>query len=116
MKGPTPPIEWAENHIRIIDQTLLPTELQIIEVRTAASAVAGAVTLGVTGALMSGVLTAHAVLNKKIKINTAFWCAKTHEKYAFTRPRLAYAALRCAMLFPNEEGDSDGACGGGCGG
>ena len=50
MKGPTPPIEWAENHIRIIDQTLLPTELQIIEVRTAASAVAAINRLAIRGA------------------------------------------------------------------
>ncbi|HBV24802.1 MAG TPA: S-methyl-5-thioribose-1-phosphate isomerase, partial [Acidimicrobiaceae bacterium] len=39
MKQPTPPIEWMDDHIRIIDQTLLPSELKIIEIRTAAQAV-----------------------------------------------------------------------------
>ena len=39
MNGPTPPIEWAEDHIRIIDQTLLPAEVKIVEVRNAAQAV-----------------------------------------------------------------------------
>ena len=33
MKRPTPPIEWAGDHIRIIDQTLLPAEVKFIEIR-----------------------------------------------------------------------------------
>ena len=39
MKNLTPPIEWVENHIRIIDQTLLPAEVKIVEIRTVAAAV-----------------------------------------------------------------------------
>ena len=62
MKGPTPPIEWAENHIRIIDQTLLPTELQIIEVRTAASAVAAINRLAIRGAPALGAFGALALV------------------------------------------------------
>ena len=39
MRDLTPPLEWAGDHIRIIDQTLLPEQVNIIEVRSAAAAV-----------------------------------------------------------------------------
>ena len=50
MNGPTPPIEWAEDHIRIIDQTLLPAEVKIVEVRNAAQAVDAIQRLAIRGA------------------------------------------------------------------
>ena len=50
MKQPTPPIEWVDDHIRIIDQTLLPSELKIIEIRTAAQAVDAIQRLAIRGA------------------------------------------------------------------
>ena len=50
MKSPTPPIEWVQDHIRIIDQTLLPTELQFVEVRSAAQAVDAIQRLAIRGA------------------------------------------------------------------
>ena len=50
MKRPTPPIEWVQDHIRIIDQTLLPTEVQFVEIRTAAQAVDAIQRLAIRGA------------------------------------------------------------------
>ena len=62
MKIPATPIEWADNHIRIIDQTLLPAELQIIEVRTAAAAVAAINRLAIRGAPALGAFGALALV------------------------------------------------------
>ena len=50
MKRPTPPIEWAGDHIRIIDQTLLPTEVKFIEIRSASQAVDAIQRLAIRGA------------------------------------------------------------------
>ncbi|HJL99521.1 MAG: S-methyl-5-thioribose-1-phosphate isomerase [Acidimicrobiales bacterium] len=50
MKRPTPPIEWADDHIRIIDQTLLPAEVKIVEIRNAAQAVDAIQRLAIRGA------------------------------------------------------------------
>ncbi|MEE3255780.1 MAG: S-methyl-5-thioribose-1-phosphate isomerase [Actinomycetota bacterium] len=50
MKHSTPPIEWAGDHIRIIDQTLLPAQVQFIESRTSAQAVDAIQRLAVRGA------------------------------------------------------------------
>ena len=50
MKRPTPPIEWVQDHIRIIDQTLLPTEVQFVEIGTAAQAVDAIQRLAIRGA------------------------------------------------------------------
>jgi methylthioribose-1-phosphate isomerase len=62
MKNPTPPIEWAGDHIRIIDQTLLPTEVRIIEVRTAAAAVDAIKRLAIRGAPALGAFGALALV------------------------------------------------------
>ena len=50
MKRPTPPIEWAGDHIRIIDQTLLPAEVKFIEIRSASQAVDAIQRLAIRGA------------------------------------------------------------------
>ena len=50
MKRPTPPIEWAGDHIRIIDQTLLPAEVKFIEIRSASQAVNAIQRLAIRGA------------------------------------------------------------------
>ena len=50
MKGRTPPTVWANDHIQIIDQTLLPTEVKIIEIRNAAQAVDAIQRLAIRGA------------------------------------------------------------------
>ena len=50
MKGTTPPVVWANDHIQIIDQTLLPTEVKIIEIRNAAQAVDAIQRLAIRGA------------------------------------------------------------------
>lgn len=55
----TPSVAWVEDHIEIIDQTKLPTELVVVEVRTVADvvdvikrlAVRGAPAIGACGAL-----------------------------------------------------------------
>jgi len=62
MKSPTPPIEWVENHIRIIDQTLLPGKVKIIEVRTAATAVDAINRLAIRGAPALGAFGALALI------------------------------------------------------
>jgi methylthioribose-1-phosphate isomerase len=62
MKSPTPPIEWVENHIRIIDQTLLPGKVKIIEVRTAAAAVDAINRLAIRGAPALGAFGALALI------------------------------------------------------
>jgi len=62
MKSPTPPIEWVENHIRIIDQTLLPGNVKIIEVRTAAAAVDAINRLAIRGAPALGAFGALALI------------------------------------------------------
>ena len=50
MKRPTPPIEWAEDHIRIIDQTLLPEEVKVVEIRSANQAIDAIQRLAIRGA------------------------------------------------------------------
>ena len=50
MKRPTPPIEWAGDHSRIIDQTLLPAEVKFIEIRSASQAVDAIQRLAIRGA------------------------------------------------------------------
>ncbi|MBD51693.1 MAG: S-methyl-5-thioribose-1-phosphate isomerase [Acidimicrobiaceae bacterium] len=50
MKRPTPPIKWAGDHIRIIDQTLLPAEVKFIEIRSASQAVDAIQRLAIRGA------------------------------------------------------------------
>jgi len=50
MKRPTPPIQWVDDHIRIIDQVLLPTEVRFVEIRTAAQAVDAIQRLAIRGA------------------------------------------------------------------
>jgi methylthioribose-1-phosphate isomerase len=62
MKNLTPPIEWVENHIRIIDQTLLPAEVKIVEVRTAAAAVDAIDRLAIRGAPALGAFGALALV------------------------------------------------------
>ena len=62
MKSPTPPIEWADDHIRIIDQTLLPGKVKIIEVRTAAAAVDAINRLAIRGAPALGAFGALALI------------------------------------------------------
>tara|TARA_Y100001949_G_scaffold37049_1_gene29560 strand:- start:2969 stop:4027 length:1059 start_codon:yes stop_codon:yes gene_type:complete len=62
MKNPTPPMEWVENHIRIIDQTLLPAEVRLIEVRTAAAAVDAIKRLAIRGAPALGAFGALALV------------------------------------------------------
>ena len=54
MKRPTPPIEWAGDHIRIIDQTLLPAEVKFIEIRSASQAVDAIQRLAIRGAPARG--------------------------------------------------------------
>jgi len=50
MKRPTPPIEWAGDHIRIIDQTLLPEEVKVVEIRSANQAIDAIQRLAIRGA------------------------------------------------------------------
>ena len=50
MKRPTPPIEWAEDHIRIIDQTLLPEAVKVVEIRSANQAIDAIQRLAIRGA------------------------------------------------------------------
>ncbi len=62
MKRPTPPIEWADDHIRIIDQTLLPTEVKIVEIRNAGQAVDAIQRLAIRGAPALGAFGALALV------------------------------------------------------
>ena len=55
-------MEWVENHIRIIDQTLLPAEVRLIEVRTAAAAVDAIKRLAIRGAPALGAFGALALV------------------------------------------------------
>ena len=62
MKHPTPPIEWADDHIRIIDQTQLPADVHIIEIRSSAQAVDAIQRLAVRGAPALGAFGALALV------------------------------------------------------
>ena len=62
MKRPTPPIEWAEDHIRIIDQTLLPAEVRVIEIRSADQAVDAIQRLAIRGAPALGAFGSLALI------------------------------------------------------
>ena len=62
MRNLTPPLEWAGDHIRIIDQTLLPEQVNIIEVRSAAAAVDAINRLAIRGAPALGAFGALALV------------------------------------------------------
>lgn len=62
MKARTPPIRWANDHIRIIDQTLLPAEVKIIEIRTAAQALDAIQRLAIRGAPALGAFGSFALV------------------------------------------------------
>lgn len=59
---PTPPIEWAGDHIRIIDQTRLPADLEILEIRTEAAAIDAISRLAIRGAPALGAFGALAMV------------------------------------------------------
>lgn len=70
MKRPTPPIEWAGDHIRIIDQTLLPAEVKFIEIRSASQAVDAIQRLAIRGAPALGAFGSLALVVALDEIET----------------------------------------------
>ena len=59
----TPPtIVWVDNHVEIIDQTLLPTELRVIELRTVEDVVDAIGRLAVRGAPAIGACGAYGIV------------------------------------------------------
>ena len=62
VSDPTPTLEWRGDHIRIIDQTLLPDELKLIEIRTEAQAVDAIQRLAIRGAPALGAFGAQALV------------------------------------------------------
>lgn len=62
MTTATPTLEWVGNHIRIIDQTLLPGELSIIEIHDEATAIDAISRLAIRGAPALGAFGALAIV------------------------------------------------------
>ncbi len=60
--NPTPALEWAGDHIQIIDQTLLPGELVVLEIRSADAAVDAISRLAIRGAPALGAFGALALV------------------------------------------------------
>ena len=58
----TPTLEWADDHIRIIDQTLLPGEVRVLEIRTEGAAADAIQRLAIRGAPALGAFGALAVV------------------------------------------------------
>jgi methylthioribose-1-phosphate isomerase len=59
---PTPPLEWIDEHIRIIDQTLLPGELRMLDITTAAAAIDAISRLAIRGAPALGAFGSLAIV------------------------------------------------------
>ena len=57
-----PTLEWVDDHVRVIDQTLLPAELRIVELRTVAEVIDAIERLAIRGAPAIGACGAFGVV------------------------------------------------------
>ena len=62
MTTPTPALEWTGRHLRIIDQTLLPQQVRILEIDTEAGAIDAIARLAIRGAPTLGTFGAYALV------------------------------------------------------
>lgn len=62
MTTPTPALEWTGRHLRIIDQTLLPQQVRILEIDTEAGAIDAIARLAIRGAPALGTFGAYALV------------------------------------------------------